>query len=115
MWMMLQHDTPDDYVIATGKTTSVRDFLKLAFSVLGIEIEFLGERENEVGYVVSAPEMSRVKKNDVVVKIDKSLYRPTEVDVLVGDASKAERTLGWRPKTTLEELVNKMVTADTFY
>jgi GDPmannose 4,6-dehydratase len=114
MWMMLQHDEPDDYVIATGVTTSVRDFVKMSFKVLDVEIDFLGERENEVGYVVSAPVGSHLKSNDVVVKIDKALYRPAEVELLVGNASKIERVLGWTPKMSLENLVENMVMRDTY-
>ena len=112
MWLMLQQDTPDDYVIATGKTTSVREFVKMAFGVLDIVVEFSGEHENEVATVVSAPENSHVKVGDVVMRINKDFYRPAEVDLLVGDATKAKEILGWEPKTTLEELVIMMVLAD---
>jgi hypothetical protein len=103
---------PNDYVIATGKTTSVRDFVKMAFGVLNIVVEFSGENENEVAYVVSSPEASHVKVGDVVMKINKDFYRPAEVDLLVGDAAKAKNVLGWEPKTSLEELVRMMVLAD---
>ncbi|ABU43701.1 GDP-D-mannose dehydratase [Paramecium bursaria Chlorella virus NY2B] len=112
MWLMLQQDTPDDYVIATGKTTSVREFVKMAFGVLDIVVEFSGEHENEVATVVSAPENSHVKVGDVVMRINKDFYRPAEVDLLVGDASKAQKILGWKPKTSLEELVRMMVIED---
>jgi GDPmannose 4,6-dehydratase len=114
MWLMLQQDTPDDYVIATGKTTSVREFVKMAFNVLDIVVEFSGETEHEVAYVVSSPEGSHVKVGDIVMKIDKDFYRPAEVDLLVGDATKAKYVLGWEPKTSLEELVRMMVLSDTF-
>ncbi|AGE54932.1 GDP-D-mannose dehydratase [Paramecium bursaria Chlorella virus MA1D] len=112
MWLMLQQDTPDDYVIATGKTTSVREFVKMAFGVLDIVVEFSGEHENEVATVVSAPENSHVNVGDVVMRINKDFYRPAEVDLLVGDASKAQKILGWKPKTSLEELVRMMVIED---
>jgi GDPmannose 4,6-dehydratase len=114
MWLMLQQDRSDDYVIATGKTTSVRDFVKMAFNVLDIVVEFSGENENEVAYVVSSPEGSHVKVGDVVMKINKDFYRPAEVDLLVGDAAKSKNVLGWEPKTSLEELVKMMVLSDTF-
>ncbi len=87
MWRMLQHDTPNDYVIATGETHSVREFLEIAFGIVGLNYE-------------------------KYVGIDPRYYRPTEVDVLLGDASKAERDLGWKPKTTFAELVRMMVEAD---
>ncbi|ABT14562.1 nucleotide-sugar epimerase [Paramecium bursaria Chlorella virus NY2A] len=112
MWLMLQQDTPDDYVIATGKTTSVREFVKMAFGVLDIVVEFSGEHENEVATVVSAPENSRVKVGDVVMRINKDFYRPAEVDLLVGNYTKAKEVLGWEPKTNLEELVRMMVIED---
>jgi GDPmannose 4,6-dehydratase len=113
MWLMLQQPVPEDYVIATGVTTSVRDFVKLAFSEAGIEIEFRGEHENEVGIV------RRVLNSDIplqpgkeVVAVDSNYYRPTEVDILVGDPSKAHRQLGWTPEYDLESLVKEMVRSD---
>ena len=113
MWLMLQQNEPEDYVIATGITTSVRDFVKMAFSEAGIEIEFKGKEEKEKGYV------KRIINNDVqieegkeVVAIDTSYYRPTEVDMLVGDPAKAQQKLGWYPQYDLEALVKEMVHAD---
>ena len=114
MYLMLQHDQPDDYVIATGITTSIRDFLIKAFAVLDVKIDFLGERENEVAYVVSAPKDCCLNPHDVVMKVSKEFYRPAEVDLLIGDASKAKRVLGWEPKTNLDDLIKEMVHADTF-
>ena len=120
MWMILQHDSPDDYVIATGRTSSIRDFLKLAFGDLGIEICFRGQGADEVGFVGSV-DAGRVrelagevnlKAGDVVVRVDRRYFRPTEVDILQGDASKAKERLGWQAKTTLEELVSEMVASD---
>ncbi|MBP5434912.1 GDP-mannose 4,6-dehydratase [bacterium] len=120
MWLILQHDSPDDYVVATGRTSSIRDFLKLAFGDLGIEICFRGQGADEVGFVGSV-DAGRVrelagevnlKAGDVVVRVDRRYFRPTEVDILQGDASKAKERLGWQAKTTLEELVSEMVASD---
>ncbi len=120
MWLILQHDSPDDYVVATGRTSSIRDFLKLAFGDLGIEICFRGQGADEVGFVGSvdagrlrelAGEVN-LKAGDVVVRVDRRYFRPTEVDILQGDASKAKERLGWQAKTTLEELVSEMVASD---
>jgi len=104
MWRILQADKPDDYVLATGETHSVREFIEESFNILGEEIEWSGSGVNEVG---------KMKSNGrVVVKIDPRYFRPTEVDLLVGDASKAERELGWKPKVAFKELVRIMVEAD---
>ncbi|XZF13283.1 GDP-mannose 4,6-dehydratase [Chitinophagaceae bacterium MMS25-I14] len=114
MWLMLQQDVPEDFVIATGVTTSVRDFVKLAFRHGGVEIGFRGENENEVGYVISrTPEVhADLKEGDIVVEVDKRYFRPTEVDLLIGDATKAKEKLGWTAKCTLDELAREMVHAD---
>jgi len=121
MYLMLQHDTPEDFVIATGRTTAVRDFARMAFAELGITIEFAGDGADECGVVASVDEglfasaggkKGAVRKGDAVVKVDPNYYRPTEVDLLVGDASKAREKLGWKPEHTLEELVKEMIAAD---
>ncbi len=104
MWLMLQQDKPDDYVLATGETHSVREFTELAFNELGIEIEWRGTGVDEHGI--------DVKSGQTVVAIDPDYYRPTEVDLLIGDASKAAKKLGWQAKTRFEDLVHIMVTAD---
>ena len=104
MWRMLQHEKPEDFVLATGKTTTIREFCNLSFKELGIEIKWEGEGENEVGIDQSS--------NKVIISIDNNYYRPTEVDLLVGDASKAKKLLSWTPKYDLESLVKEMVTAD---
>ena len=104
MWLMLQQDTPDDYVIATGTTTTVRDFVSLAFAELGIDIDWSGTGVDEVG-------TNRATGN-VIVRVDPRYFRPTEVDLLLGDASKARRILGWAPRITLHELVKMMVESD---
>ena len=107
MWMMLQQETPDDFVLATGEMHSVREFVEKAFKHIGIHIGWRGERGSidEEGYDTADPDR-------VLVKIDARYFRPTEVDLLLGDASKAKRVLGWEPEVTFEELVKEMVDAD---
>ena len=104
MWRMLQHEKPEDFVLATGKTTTIREFCNLSFKELGIDIIWEGEGENEVGINQSS--------NKVIISIDKNYYRPTEVDLLIGDASKAKKLISWTPKYDLESLVKEMVNAD---
>jgi GDPmannose 4,6-dehydratase len=104
MWLMLQQDEPDDLVIATGETHSVREFVELAFGEVGIEIEWRGEGVNEVGVDKGA--------GDVLIVIDPRYYRPTEVDLLMGDPTKAKEKLGWEAKVGLVELVKMMVEGD---
>ncbi len=122
MWRILQQDEPEDFVIATGKTTKVRDFVKMAFAEVGIEIGFSGEGIDETGHIaginkdkleeleISLPEGLQV--GAVILKIDERYFRPTEVDLLIGDAEKARTKLGWEPKYSLEELVKDMMNAD---
>jgi GDPmannose 4,6-dehydratase len=104
MWKMLQHDQPDDFVLATGTTYSVRTFVEKAFACKGLSIEWRGEGVNEVGW---CKELGRE-----VVRINERYFRPTEVDILLGDATKAQRVLGWTPKHTLDELIYEMVSVD---
>lgn len=113
MWLMLQQPDPEDFVIATGVTTSVRDFVKLAFRHAGLVVEFIGEGVQEKGIVeqIINPDCS-VHVGDVVVHVDKRYFRPTEVDLLLGDASKAREKMGWAPKYTLDQLAKEMVDAD---
>ena len=113
MWMILQADQAEDWVIATGKTTTVRDFVKMAFSHIGIELEFQGEGEDEKGIVVSCskPEY-QVEKGKEVVVVDPRYFRPTEVDLLIGDATKARDKLGWIPEYNLNSLVDEMMSSD---
>jgi GDPmannose 4,6-dehydratase len=112
MWLMLQQDEPEDFVIATGITTTIRDFLHLAFSYVGIELEFKGEGENEVGMVKACTGEYKVAIGTTVVKVDSKYFRPTEVELLIGDATKAKEKLGWEPKYTLAEMAKEMVDAD---
>jgi len=113
MWMMMQQPTPDDYVIATGITTSVRDFVKKAFGYAGVEIVFEGEGEQEkaiVSRVLNAD--SKLMAGDIVVQVDKNYFRPTEVDVLLGDATKARQKLGWQPEYNLDDTIKEMLESD---
>jgi GDPmannose 4,6-dehydratase len=130
MWMMLQQDKPEDYVLATGETHTVREFVDLTFKGLGVELEWQGEKEREKGVVKNINEellldgldkiktiykemiLKYIRKGDIVVDVDINYYRPTEVDLLIGDASKAMNNLGWKPVTKFEELVNIMTLAD---
>lgn len=113
-WLMLQQDTPEDFVIATGVQYSVRQFVEFACAELGVGIAFSGEGDQEIGTVTSIadPERARCKVGDVIVKVDPRYYRPTEVETLLGDPTKAKEKLGWTPKTSLRELVSEMVASD---
>jgi GDPmannose 4,6-dehydratase len=104
MWRIMQHDEPGDWVLATGLTTSVRDFCTMAFTYAGIEVEWEGTGVLETG--------TRRDNGEVVVRVDPSYYRPTEVDLLLGKADKARETLNWQPSCTLEEMAREMVDAD---
>ncbi|HKP70939.1 MAG TPA: GDP-mannose 4,6-dehydratase, partial [Pyrinomonadaceae bacterium] len=122
MWRIVQRDTPEDWVLATGETHSVREFAEAAFGFIGVKLEWSGAGEEEVGRISSidasrfeekvgsAPQ--HLNSGDVVVDIDPVYFRPTEVDLLIGDPSKAERELGWKARTTFSELVELMVEAD---
>ncbi len=113
MWRMLQQDTPEDFVIATGITTEVREFVRMAFGELGIEIEFRGEGVEERGYVAACNnENFQVETGRQVVAVDANYFRPTEVELLIGDATKARTKLGWEPKYDLGMLVKEMVESD---
>ena len=113
MWMILQADKAEDWVIATGKTTTVRDFVKMAFAYAGIEIGFKGRGKEEKGIVMSCSNSKyQLDLGKEVVAIDPKYFRPTEVDLLVGDATKAKNQLGWVPEYTLEQLINEMMESD---
>ena len=115
MYLILQHSVPDDFVLATGISTTIRDFVKMSFFHLGIELEFKGSGENEVGYIKSHDNKFNLNIGDIIVKVDPKYYRPTEVDLLIGDSSKARDILGWSPKYELNSLVKEMVTHDFNY
>jgi len=132
MWLILQQDEPDDYVLATGKTTEVREFARMAFAELGLKLEFVGEGLDEKGVVAEFEEEKLVKTlkeaeieeveklvqrgkelvGKTVIEVDPKYFRPAEVDILIGDASKAREKLGWKPKHTLEDLVKDMILGD---
>jgi len=103
MWLMLQQSTPDDFVIGTGETHSIRDFIQVALSILGLEITWEGQGVDEIGKV----------GDEVVIRVNTEFYRPAEVDILIADASKARDVLGWTPKISFNELVKRMVISDT--
>ena len=121
MWMILQYEKPEDWVIATGQTTAVRDFVKMAFKYVGINLAFKGEGVTEQGYIESL-DKDRLKDlrlntqhltlGNILVEVDKKYFRPTEVDLLLGNPTKAEQKLGWIREYKLEELVNDMMESD---
>jgi GDPmannose 4,6-dehydratase len=121
MWLMLQQDKAEDFVIASGVTTTVRDFIRMAFAELGVEIEFSGKDEREKGVVIDIDQQrmgelglnpDALKFGQTVVKVDPKYFRPTEVDLLIGDSTKAKEKLGWVPKYDLKALVEDMVQSD---
>lgn len=127
MYLILQQDTPDDYVIATGITTSIRDFIKLAGQEIGLTIDFQGENENEVGRIAHINSdifsekvgekylpniIEKHQKQEKIVLVDPKYYRPTEVDLLIGNPSKSQSVLGWKPKYNLQQLVEDMMQSD---
>ena len=121
MWLILQQEKAEDFVIATGVTTTVRDFVKMSFAELGIEIEFSGKDEQERGVIIDIDEekveslklnTENLKPGTTVVKVDPKYFRPTEVDLLIGDPTKSMTKLGWKPKYDLNALVKEMVLSD---
>jgi len=113
MHLILQHDTPDDFVIATGVTTEVREFVRLAFAELGIEIEFRGKGVDEKGYVMKCTnDKYQLPVEKAIVHVDPAYFRPTEVELLIGDPAKIKKTLGWKPSYDLQGLVSDMVQSD---
>ena len=121
MWLILQQDRPEDFVIATGVTTTVRDFVRMSFALLGIEVEFSGKDQYERGVIIDVDEElvlslglndEYLKPGTIVVQVDEKYFRPTEVELLLGDPTKANTKLGWIPKYDLAALVQDMITAD---
>jgi GDPmannose 4,6-dehydratase len=121
MWMILQAQEPEDWVIATGQTTTVRDFVKLSFEYAGIHLRFEGVGVDEKGIIDSIDEcktkslglnMEHLALNTTVVEVDSRYFRPTEVDLLLGNPSKAEQKLGWKREFNLQDLVNDMMKSD---
>lgn len=113
MWRMLQQEKPDDFVLATGETTMVRDFLIMAFEEVGIELVFEGSQENEIAKVLRCNNPNyQLPLGKTVVKVDPNYYRPTEVDLLIGDPTKAKTILGWQPQYTVKSLCKEMIECD---
>ena len=121
MWKILQLDHPEDFVIATGKTHSIREFAKITFEKIGVELEFTGKGSNEKGIVKSINESKikqfkietpLIKPGDTIIEVDPNYYRPTEVDLLIGDPSKAKEKLDWNPKYNIDQLINEMILSD---
>ncbi|HQH40795.1 MAG TPA: GDP-mannose 4,6-dehydratase [Bacteroidales bacterium] len=118
MYLIMQHSVPDDYVIATGQTTEVREFVRKTFAETGVTIEYSGKGVEEKGIVTAVATDNPcqvkpvVKPGQVVLEIDPRYYRPTEVDLLIGDATKARKTLGWEPRYTLDDLIRDMIASD---
>lgn len=113
MWLILQQDTAEDFVIATGVTTRVREFVRMSFEQLGIEVAFRGQGIDEVGYVASCSNSKfQLEEGSIVVAVDTTYFRPTEVELLIGDPTKANTKLGWMPKYDLKLLVEEMVAND---
>jgi len=112
MWLMLQQNKPEDYVIATGKTYTIRDFLKIVFYEIGVIIGFEGKDQNEIGIVIDNGENKLIKRGQIVVEVSSRYFRPTEVELLVGDSNKAKEKLGWAPKYSIDKLVKEMVEYD---
>ena len=113
MWMILQADKPEDWVIATGRTTSIRDFVKMAFKHIGIELEFIGKGLDEIAKIKSCTNpLYQLEIGKEILSIDPKYFRPTEVDLLIGDPTKAKEKLGWTPEISLEELIEDMMQSD---
>jgi GDPmannose 4,6-dehydratase len=112
MYLILQQEKPEDFVLATGITTTIRDFVKMSFAELGVELGFRGKDESEEGYIIKNSGKYNFEVGKVIVKVDPKYYRPTEVDLLIGDPSKAMNQLGWKPKYDLAALVKEMVSSD---
>lgn len=113
MWRILQQDKPEDFVIATGVTTYIRDFVRLSFAEVGISLSFEGENENEVAKVAACSDpLYQLPIGSVVVRVDPQYYRPTEVDLLIGDPTKSKTQLGWEPKYDLQAIVREMVESE---
>ena len=120
MWLILQHEKPDDFVIATGRTSSIRDFVRMVFECVGVKIAFTGSGIDEKGVIeeIDTAKLSeftkeiKIKKGQVIICVDPRYFRPTEVDILLGNPGKAKKTLGWTAETTVEELAHEMMLAD---
>ena len=113
MWLMMQHNQADDFVIATGVSTSVRELAKLAFAEVGVKLHFQGKGKDEVGIVDDVTDSGyKLKKGQEVLVVDPAYYRPSELNNLIGDASKAEKLLGWKPRVSLKKMIEEMISSD---
>ena len=112
MWRILQQEKPEDYVLATGITTPIREFVIKAFSEVGIQLEFEGKEDKEIAKVAKCMGKYQIPIGKIILEVDPRYYRPTEVDLLIGDASKAKEKLGWAPKYSLSEMITEMVASD---
>ena len=113
MWMILQHEKPDDWVIATGITTSIREFVIIAFKHIGVEIKFIDKGINEYAIVTECKNKEyQIEIGKKILEVDPKYYRPTEVDLLIGDASKVKKELKWKPEYNLKDLISEMMTSD---
>jgi GDPmannose 4,6-dehydratase len=112
MYLILQQEKPEDFVLATGVTTTIRDFVKMSFAEVGIDLGFRGKEDSEEGFVIKNFGEYNIEEGAVIIKVDPKYYRPTEVDLLIGDPTKAMTKLGWKPKYDLAALVKEMVESD---
>ncbi len=112
MYLILQQQKPEDFVLATGITTTIRDFVKMSFLEVGIDLGFRGKEDSEEGFVINNFGQYNIEEGAVIIKVDPKYYRPTEVDLLIGDPTKAMTKLGWKPKYDLPALVKEMVESD---
>ena len=120
MWLILQHEKADDFVISTGRTSSIRDFVRMVFECVGVKIAFVGKGLSEKGVIedINNEKLSeftdeiKIRKGQEVISVDPRYFRPTEVDILLGNPEKAEKTLGWKAETTVEELAEEMMLSD---
>lgn len=113
MWMILQYEKAEDWVISSGQTTTIRDVVKIAFGCVGIKLNFIGQGTNEIGVIKSCSNPNfQLKEGKEVLKVDPNYFRPTEVDLLIGDSKKAKEKLGWKAEINLNELINEMVLSD---
>ncbi len=120
MWLILQNEKPDDFVIATGRTSSIRDFVRMVFDCVGIKVAFIGKGVDEKGVIddIDTAKLAEItdkitlKKGQEIISVDPRYFRPTEVDILLGNPEKAAKTLGWKAETSVEELAKEMMLAD---
>jgi GDPmannose 4,6-dehydratase len=113
-WLMLQQERPKDFVIATGMQYSIKDFIQFSASELGLKINFSGTKENEIGWIeeITENQFPNLKVGDEIIRVDKKYFRPSEVETLLGDSSKAREELGWKPEIAIQNLCKEMIAQD---